>query len=1319
MKKLLATIMALLLVVSLFPSELVKRAEAATTSAATYFIPDITDIRNTATLTTNVPPTDPLNPPDTALSRKTAYKTNSGTLTIGGALTSVSGTTLSAKIEQLNLNADATWSSDSNHFTTGTINVDPANSNRFIASNLTLYSGMNKITFTGLQNGLQRSDVFYILFDQVPYIQSLKVTSGASLADLNEGAQAVVPNQTVSIQGVAKNATRVTAGIAGGTQVVAPVYEDGLFFTPAFNLNPGKNTINLTVTNGSNTINIIREIYYFDKDKPFTSAILTIEGAEFELKDNVPQVTVGSTDITDNQAANLKVQMLVNYEAAATPFAGTATYSINGSTPPVVISSTEVDEEVIIPGTDGITPAYRLVTFTLPADFPLQISAGAYKKDQQVALTINYGTTHVSFPGKFKYLPGETVIQNMYYLPDFDPTKPGADIATASKAPLTNAEVNNASFYILVESDSDINPPQATLTGKLLPISTTPVTVTLESGVTNTSANATKQQVYLVTDFPNGQQKVEFKLNGSSSSYVANISYVSKSYIYIANLFDGQSFKYDSDTPHTITISGEYIGFNGVPGTPQFFVNGKELTTTAFEDDVQETTGDKAKFSIDLQLGTNDPINDVPDLVYGENRIIFKGINTIGTGNTQLITKEIKIYIEDLNKSTVEKFMPTLDVASRQEFVADDVTSPLYTQEIMNKIFAVTPEFLYKDGKYTTSETSYDLVIKGGGARTLNLKLGTDTIVTVPIPDNPELHIDVPFDIGDKHYIYDFAGNEESFIVRVEGIPFAAPGTHVYNLELINRTGAITNQALEITREVSPYRLLSPVATVGNQIIVNKNFVHFDIEAEGATDVLIEGEKATKRSDMNNRFIYDYVGLKADKLSEIKIQIVRAGNTLNDKVRVYYSSSVQSDSQFMQKLGTKFSVFNKGLQLTFPKGTVLKSVGLNDLMAPKLYNDTNLLFGIANPIDGVVERKNDYGNIIGVDYDARTNNGASQIIIPDRIALRFANNANTSNFTRISNIYWISGGIGEQGNRGDLNYKPATNGLPPYSIEGNFTEYEAGRKVVPSNRGTLTLSFDGSVVEDVSYMVTVFRYTDAGVWENIGGSVNAKAHTITVPFDEFGYYQVVKLRKGFSDVTNHGWARNILNALYSKGIMTNMRVDEFGANDLTTRGEFATLLVKGLNLPMKAEGNQTFFDISPGTKTSTWDYEHIETAARAGIVNGLSEGFFGPDIRITREDAAVMIAKALQLKMSVNDGKLEANLAKAFVDSGSMHIYARPAIEAVNKAKIMTGSPTTIPGQTKPLMSFNPKGNMTRAEAGKIAVALLQKNTSIFPKNLS
>jgi len=1293
-RKLLSAFLALVLVVTLVPAGLIKQANAAG-EAATYFIPDNTSIRNTATKIINVP-ADP-----NLLTRDNAYSTTVGTLSVTGTFSYVAANSMNVKIEQLNLKPNGTWEPDSTRFTTGSVQEEPGTTNKFRASSLNLFPGMNRITFSGTQGTITRSDIFYVLYDQVPYIESLKVVSGSTTFNLNEGARAVVPTQMVVLQGLARNATSATISLNGNTPIVAYVYDynnnsDNLY-TPALTLKSGLNTIKLSITNGSNTVNITRELYFFDVNNPFTGVDLLHGAATYPILNNIPQVTTGSTTVP-GETGKLKVTLLVPYSNS--PFGGNASYTLNGSATSYPITTSDVvSPEIIIPGSDGFSPQYRLVTFETPTGFDFQTNSTGtqYLDFQKVNLNVTYGSFNTSFEGTFRYYPGDTVIKSIQYLPKFDGS---SSVATADKEPLDGANVDSPEFYILVETATA---PSGNLSGSYLPLSTTTLTITPSSG----TGLGTNQFLYKVENFATGQQKVQFKYGSSNSTYIANISYASKAYIYVANLYDGQTYYFNSKNTNTLTVSGEYMGFEDLdPLTQQYFVNGIAMTSPVLN---------TKAFSLTLNIGGAGP------LVFGENRIVFKGVNKSG-GTSQEIIKELRIYLIDENISKISKFSPNLSTNTREAFQALNIM----TETQLANVFNVAPEFTPSgDSKFTTSQTKYDLVLRGSGAKILNLKLGSTQIFTRTIPDEGTTPVILENDATyvdpatGKTYKYDFTGDEKDFILRIRDLIFEAPGSHVYNLELINNTGARTNQTLEITREVSPFRVLSPIATVGNQIVVNKNYVHFDIEAEGATQVLIGKETAVKREDLNNRFVYDYVGLKADKLNPIKITIKRADATLDYTVQVYYSSTIQIDTQYMQKFSNKFDVFNKTVQLTFPKGTVLKAAKPNSTGISKIYPDQNILFGIADPSDGVVERKNDYGNIINVNNDDRTYQGLSPILIPSYLVVRYGNNSNTVNFTPVSPTYWISGGAGELGNRGQIGYKPAVGGLTPYSVEGRFTEYPLERKIVPSNRGKLTLSFDANVVDDASYTVSVFRYTDNGNWQNIGGEVDAKKHTVSVPFDDFGYYRVVKLRKGFTDITNHSWARNILNALYAKGIMNNVRTDEFGANDTTNRGEFATLLVKGLNLPVNAEGSQTFFDVGPGTKTDTWSYEYIETAARAGIVTGLDEGFFGPGIPISRQEAAVMIARALKLKLAINDSKLEAGLAKSFVDSGLMHYYSRPAIDAVNKAKIMTGSATNVPGQKKPLYSFNPRGYMTRAEAGKIAVALLQKSTSIFPKNLS
>ncbi|MCC3374113.1 S-layer homology domain-containing protein [Cohnella sp. REN36] len=1265
-KRTLVWLMVAALVVTLVPLGASRQAQAAP-SAASYFIPDINEIRQTATKSLDD------NPLGSIISRSNVYLTTNGQLTIKGTFSYVAKDTMSVKVEKLNYSdIRKKWEPDATSYTTSAVDADTNASNRFTASNLSLFSGFNRITFTGLQGNMERSDTFYVLYDKVPFVENLKVTSGNDVTLLNEGTKVVVKNQAISLDGKVQNATKVTISVNGGTEVTTSLLEDGTFFSPSLRLNAGLNALKVTIKNASDSIVVNRSVYYYDENKPFTIVDLNNNGTKYSLLNSTPT-------LTDSVASGtLEVQVLVPYKSGHI-FKNEATYKLNSGAATPVPSNTL--EEVVY-GSDGATPAYLLQSFTTPS---IAFTSG----DQNVSLEINYSDFGAAFQGKFNYLAGAVNINKMYYLPGFTP----GDVTTASKVDLNGAQVEKADFYILVETDKD--PGTATFSGSYLPLGSA-LNLTVPTGVTGLAAN---QRVYLVSGFKSGQQSVKFQYSGTNvATFNANISYVSKNYIYVSNLTDGGVYHYNSRTTSapTLKITGQYVGFESIKSA-QYFVNGQTPTANFFAN-LTATSNPNHNFELDL------PIDAAGPLVYGANQIVFVGTYDDGSGTTREIRKEMQIYIIDDNVSNILKFQPAHIPTSgsvRQAFSFPLLSS--YSEAQISNIFDLTG-FVPKDNsQYVTNEKKLDLTMRGSGAQTLNIYNGTTLIFTMGIPTTEENKIDqVSSDIR-----YDFAGNQNDFMLRIRDIDFAATGTQVYNLELINSTGARTKQRLEIAREANSYLILAPVPTVGDQIIVNKNFVHFDIEAEGATSILIDKKPATKRTDVPDRFVYDYIGLKADKSTAIKIQIVRPGNTINETVNVYYSSSVQIDSQYMEPIKTKHSIFNKSLELSFPKGTLLKSAVQNTNSVVKFYKDTQLLFGVADPNNGIVQKKDDYGH--------------SLIGIPTRLESLFGSTANTDNFTRISQVFWISGGRGELYNKGETGYQPSTNGVPPYSnvYEENFTQYPIERKVVPSNRGSLTLTFDSNVVDEIGSTITVFRYADNGRWENIGGVVDTKKHTITVPFDEFGYYKVMKLRQGFSDITNHPWARNILNALYSKGIMNNLQYDQFGSDDQVTRGEFATLLVKGLNLPLRYDGKKTFVDVVPELSTTTYDYAHIETAARAGIVQGLSEGYFGPSAKLTRQDAAVMIARAMKLKLATNDAKLEAALAKSFLDSGKISYYARPSISAVVQQKIMSGSPVTVPGQKKQSFNFNPTSNLTRAEAGKIAVELLKKSTKIFPANLS
>lgn len=1313
------------LIVTLFPPGIVQKASAAT--AANYFLPDDVTLRNTSFLSLEYG-ADGTN--QVGHDRSKMYVTTSPTVDFTGTYSHVTEESLRVKVERLTMNSQTkNWETDSSQFKNGSISRDTTStdySQKFKVSKLSLFAGYNKITLSGSQNGITREDTFYILFDQVPYVQDLKLL-GSSYGNifLNEGAEVVSDKDNVSISGEVKNATEVTVKVNGGTGLVTTLTQNGKFYSPSLNLSPGRNKIEITIKSGADSVTIERSVYYFDKNKPFDKIVLEYNGKPYDVNNKVAVVTDSSTAPIP---ANGKIKFTLLLNDTGNPFGpqgsgkGTVTLTDlnNTSTTPV---TTFTSSETSVPAPDGISKAYRIVDIEVPITF----TSG----DQRFNLSLQYDNVYTTFANiNFKFLPGESAITLLKYVKD--PATMPADINTLPD--LDGAEADKETFYILVAADQNF--AGGDLKAVYMPKGDTGPTIKVHSGSGN-------QYVYEISKFSSGKQQVKFSIGNSLASKTATISYATKNYIQVEGLYDGQVITKDSSNPLDLSISvkGEYRDFENL-SSPQFFVNGISNDKLTLPGTTDFDPVNKRQFSFTLPIDISGP------LYYGENRIKFTGVSMDGKGNSRTVVKELRIYIQDTNVSNITVFRPKIfDPSVNFTGLKLDDTSGANTD--LTNILAASPEFKLIGEKYETSAQKYDLIIQGSGAKIINLMRGSENIFSSQkdAPSGIDLETiltKTDMATGDTMIVtgtivrgqstmgYDLAVFNGKFVLRIKDISLDTLGSQVYNLELINTTGARTSQRMEVTRVLAPYRILSPVPTVGDQIIVNKNFVRFDIEAEGATKVIIDKGEAIKRTDLPDnapaRFIYDYVGLKPDKSTKIKIQIVRGQETLNETIEVYYTSAIAVDSQYMtEKPATKYSAFNKALELSFPKGTVLKTANVPEGSVTKFYPDNKLLFGIADPKTGIVERRNDYGNIFNIDKDSRTPSGQATLTLPEDLVEFFNSTARTSNFTRVSNVYWIHGGIGESGS-GDT-YKPATNGLPPYSIlpqystNQNFRDVmirEPERKLVPSQRGTLKLQFDKNVVDEAGTTVTVFRFNENSEWENLGGSVDTKNNTVTVPFDDFGYYMVMKQSRGFSDITSHPWGRNILNALYSKGIMSNVQANAFGADDLTTRGEFATLLVKGLNIPLNYDNKvQTYFDVVPGAKTDTWEFKYIETASRAGIITGISEGYFGVEEPVSREQAALMVARALKLKLATNDDKLNAALSKQFMDAGKIDRYARPAVQAVYKAKIMDGQSVTTPGSKKASINFNPKNSMTRAEAGKIAVELLKKSTKIFPKNLS
>lgn len=201
---------------------------------------------------------------------------------------------------------------------------------------------------------------------------------------------------------------------------------------------------------------------------------------------------------------------------------------------------------------------------------------------------------------------------------------------------------------------------------------------------------------------------------------------------------------------------------------------------------------------------------------------------------------------------------------------------------------------------------------------------------------------------------------------------------------------------------------------------------------------------------------------------------------------------------------------------------------------------------------------------------------------------------------------------------------------------------------------------------------------------------DAVTQTIVFTTTHFSTYAVAFETKSFKDITKYEWAKEAIEALVSKGVITGTSQDTFSPEQQVSRADYVVMLVKALGLSAKVESN--FTDV----QSSDYYYEALGIAKALGISEGSGNNRFEPKASITREDLMVLTARALHIlkKLEVTTDLSSLNV---FKDSSLISDYAAPSVSALVKNGIVSGSDEGIA----------PQSNTIRAEAALIIYRLL------------
>lgn len=208
----------------------------------------------------------------------------------------------------------------------------------------------------------------------------------------------------------------------------------------------------------------------------------------------------------------------------------------------------------------------------------------------------------------------------------------------------------------------------------------------------------------------------------------------------------------------------------------------------------------------------------------------------------------------------------------------------------------------------------------------------------------------------------------------------------------------------------------------------------------------------------------------------------------------------------------------------------------------------------------------------------------------------------------------------------------------------------------------------------------------------IDGKYYAKINSLTN-----STYSVIWNPMEFSDVESH-WAKEAVNDMGSRLIVSGVGNGNFVPNKDITRAEFAAIIVRALGLKPGTGGNP-FADVS----NTAWYCDYIKTAVEYKIISGYGDSKFGPSDKITREQAMSMVARVMSitgLKVQFVDGEMDKLLA-GFGDAAKSADYAKNSIAACVKTGIVSGRNGNM---------IAPKDNITRAEVAVILQRLLQKS---------
>ncbi|WP_050794307.1 alpha-amylase family glycosyl hydrolase [Paenibacillus curdlanolyticus] len=255
-----------------------------------------------------------------------------------------------------------------------------------------------------------------------------------------------------------------------------------------------------------------------------------------------------------------------------------------------------------------------------------------------------------------------------------------------------------------------------------------------------------------------------------------------------------------------------------------------------------------------------------------------------------------------------------------------------------------------------------------------------------------------------------------------------------------------------------------------------------------------------------------------------------------------------------------------------------------------------------------------------------------------------------------------------------------------YELTVSYVGADGKAQVLTHFKDPVALTFAVDAKKS-SELQGVYFIADNGEITFLSGSLSANVY-------HFSKYAVLTFDKTFTDVSASFWAANDIKAMAAKHIVNGNTATTFNPNGQVTRAEFAALLVRALGLEASAGAKAPFSDVLAGA----WYAPEVTAAYEAGLVSGADATHFRPNAQVTREEMAVMIARALDKLGKLPAAPADAAILAQYGDSASVSAWAKEGMLYSLQAKILRGDAAS---------KLQPSSYTTRAEAAVVLSRLL------------